>query len=495
VYWSGLFEAFQHATDDGHAVTDDDVHRFARDGLMNAKTRWESKGYTIEPHIEPPVPATPSMAQKLQIKPVFFFERKEIQSDPVTWADVCLGGAPKCKVFVHNNPDINDMGATFSRMYYKSSAIHDYLGVGTSPRDIDGLPGYKTLTVAHELSHAKGKMDEYAYESGDISDFAYNAADQIFSQYYPGMPYHIDKGSMMVTNRSTRMKHLWGFVNRLNDAAENPAELQPVLGGTKYEVVHRFSRAPNKLNFWLKYVPANPAAVPPVVEVDYRDFCKPYKDTKTAGAPLNTGTGAVDLALYKLGPDEMSWNLKVDGRMPRTQPFDGILVVYVKVIMALLNGTDASGNPLAWTNAGATAWRDKLKAELSLAERFYLQSTVADSEFKNTYLLFFPVCVWLPLVDPAKQGGAINAAHYRIILERNNTNGVTSPRPAGTVVLTVGNKSSQRWVARYMYGADGGGTDTSTVTRIGAADLNWLRDWVRNQLGDNSFVIKEALDF
>jgi hypothetical protein len=520
ICWNGYFVANNVAgSSDSHTVVDADLDKFARDGLMNAKERWEKKGYTIEPHFDENRPRR--SYEKIQIKPVFFFERKEKQKDADTGNDVCLGGAPKCKVNITNDTGAGDMSVTESNMYYPDYKIRDYLKVGASPKDIDGM-SFKGLTVSHELGHAEGKDDEYSYEDGDVGSFFYNAQDHVYSQYYLGMPYQIDKSSMMVTNRAPRMKHLWYFLNRLNDAAADPNALRLLLGSMEFEMVHRFSRKPKIIRYRLPLIKADPAAAPPIPnDIDYRDFCKPYKDTRTPAAALaNTGTGSLDLGLYKMGPDELVWSLRIKGKKPKGRPFDGILAVFIKIWMDFPSGTDASGTAHTWGDPGEpkdSIWLSKLKKELTLNERFYLQSTRATQHFRNTCLFFFPVVLdeyWVRdhASKPVNQGGmnlsgaaltthmtnAENAAHYKLEVELNHSTSVT--RTAASE-LEVGSHASQRWVARYILGAHGGlNADGNSVNaplgaKIEKGDLTWIRNWLRTQLNDNTFEIKERIDF
>jgi hypothetical protein len=200
-------------------------------------------------------------------------------------------------------------------------------------------------------------------------------------------------------------------------------------------------------------------------------------------------------------------------------------------------GTDADGNNHEWDDDDApdwTEWHNQLKNHLNLNEKFFLQSTDEASEFRNVCLFFFPVVVsrnrwWIEAFnekwdeevdngrDPndagdynfllnestnhadaeaaAKFNAASPLAHYNVEVKLRLDNAVTSPRPAGTTSLEVGNQASPLWVARYIYGSNPAGAAATGGTAFTAADLNWIRDWVRTQLGDNSFVIKNRIDF
>jgi hypothetical protein len=482
VYWNGVFESEQvpapapaPAGWDNHVISANDVITFRTAGLMNSEKRWEKKGYTIEPR-------TPSAdgRGKVQIKPVFFFEAKTNT----------LGGKPKCTVKVYNNifkPGM--MGIDISRIYYKYYEDFNYLLLNPSAfTDIDGK-SFKTLVVAHELGHAMGKMDDYAYHKGEFP----GGTDGPFNQWYLGMPYDIDKGSMMKTNRAPRLKQMWYFVNRLNDAAADNAELKGLLNGTTYQAVHRFTRGGNakKLQYFLSSAPN-----------DYRDIHKPFKPDPRALAATSSvpappvaacaGTGKVDLFLYKLAEDEHAWNVEIGGAV-QNFAFNGILVVFVKLGFKFNPFTDTSVIPHvvhAWDAVGEPtkeAWMADVKAEIvGLNNRFYFESTNAGSDFKRTYVSFFPICLDNPASGP----------HYTIEVTLNGTSTV-SPRVAGATTLNVGSSVSPLWIARYVLGHDPDPAGTASNAPILPApgaitknDLLFLRDWIRAQLADATINFK-----
>lgn len=492
VYWNGVFQSAQvpapvpaPADWDNHPVSAADVKTYRTEGLTNSKKRWEKKGYTIEPK----TPA-PDGRGKVQIKPVFFFEAKTNT----------LGGKPKCTVKITNNINDGEMGIDNSRMYYKDYYDRNYLNLfpveppppgpppGGQYGDIDGKV-FATLTVAHELGHAMGKMDDYAYSAGEMP----GGADGPFNQWYLGMPYQIDRASMMCTNRAPRLKHIWYFVNRLNDAAADNAELKPLLNGTTYQVVHRFTRGgkSKKLQYFLPDAPN-----------DYRDIHKPFKPDPRASAATSSvaspptvacaGTGRVDLFLYKLGEDEHARDIEIGG-VVQDFAFDGILVVFIKLGFDFRPFTDTTVLPHQvhnWDTAGEPTradWMAFIKAEIkALNNCFYFESTTAGSDFKRTYISFFPIC----LINPAA------GTHYTFRVTLNSTADIAA-RAAGATTLNVGSDVSPLWIARYILGHDPDppGTASNAPLWPGPApisknDLLFLRDWIRAQLADATFDFK-----
>jgi hypothetical protein len=463
VYWNGRFkDAFDAGSSDAHAVAAADIGNYEKQGMINAKKRWELKGYVLEPE-----KLGSGDKGKLQIKPVFFFEAKKPDH----------GGKHKCDVTITNDTTAGEMGVTSSEMYYKDYQVRDYLGVGKF-WDMDGK-SFETLVVSHELGHAMGLDDEYTYDDGDISAGFQNTDDGVFSQYYLGMPYNVDQGSMMVTNRAPRMRNLWMFVNRINEASDAAGahnELNGLLGGAQYKLVYRFTRRgrKGKLNFFLSKTPK-----------DYRDIYSPYKSERG----VDTGTGEIDLALYRLGEDETAWNIKINGKRKKFA-FDGLLVAFIKVGFDFQDYIDNSdpAHPVTytWTAAAKRTWMQGVKTELLQNGRFYLQGVKENPEFRYVYLFFFPIC--LETTDPE--------THYDIEVTKNKTKKV-APRSAPLTTLELGNKASRRWVAKYILGNDLGGSTTVGSKKIKADKLTFIRDWLCKELygsgcSKDEFVIKSV---
>ncbi|MBN1163427.1 MAG: hypothetical protein JXB45_02500 [Candidatus Krumholzibacteriota bacterium] len=472
VYWNGRFVA--------SGVTNIQLENFERLGCKNARERWNYKGYTLEP-----VKLDADRKGKIQIKPYYFFEAKTADR----------GGRHKCTVSITNNANDGEMGIDTSKMYHPDYKIRNYLSAaqyGGAARytDIDGKQ-FEGLTVSHEFGHATGLYDDYMYDKGEHK----NDDDSYFGQYYPGMPYHHDLGSMMQTNRAPRMRELYHFINRINDASEDNNELKKLLNGTLYQAVHRYKKggANKTMHFHLKKDPH-----------DYRDIYKPFKSKRAQ----NTGTGSVDLHLYKIGTDEMSRTIKI-GANPPGFAFNGIQVVFIKI--GFIFHDHGANN---WAAVDKTVWMNDVKAKLkALNNRFYLKNSGAKPDFKKTYLFFFPICLEYSAINAkvkaaeladgktnvqataagnAAETATKNAANYTIEVTFNNTRDVTA-RVAPLSTLKVGELVDSRWIARYILGHDPGGTTWNNPTpvqaQVSSADLAYVRTWIRSAsgLGDNTF--------
>ena len=439
IYWNGRFKKHQfvHATNpqkyENIVMTDAHAEIYATKGLKNARERWESKGYLIEP-VKPPKKEEDCF---IQIKPYFFFEAKKDDR----------GGKPKCVVTVSNDKTAGSMGITKSSMYHPDYKIRDYLGVGKL-KDIDEKE-YETLVVAHELGHAEGKDDEYSYKGGGIHPTYQNAADGVFSQYYPGMPYQADRASMMTTNRAPRMKHLWGFTNWINKMSLDDAKLKPFLGKAQFKVVNRFKSAgfakTLQFNYYLEFKKSDPARDS---DYDYRNFIVPVKSEVK-----NTGTIDTRLALYKMGEDEFAYGIPIGG-MPMAFPFDGILPVSIKISLSFTKpATEAKGWEDDVPFPGKPGYVYKRKSDWiasmrnminGLNGRFYLQNKNAGHHFRNTYIYFFPIMI-------AGAPSGVSDLDLEVFMDNSAKIHTRSGK-----TLKVSNDVNKLWIVKYILGQDDG---------------------------------------
>ena len=491
VYWNGRYKDVTDTTLAApyHTVTANDVENFERIGCKNAIERWNQKEYLMEPY-----KLDADGKGKVQIMPVFFFEAKK--SD--------RGGKHKCLVSVTNRESDGEMGVDNSKMYYLDYKIRNYLsaaqyGGPARFRDIDGEE-FEGLTCSHEYGHAMGLFDDYAYHYGEhkTSDDAY------FGQWYLGMPYHHDLGSMMQTNRAPRLKEMYHFLNRINDAAKNNDELKKILNETEYQAVNRYKKggSTKTMRYHLKKSPN-----------DYRDIYKPFKLERGR----NTGTGKADLYLYKLGVDEMARTIKINGNPPGF-PFDGIQVVFLKIGFDFKDFHDTSDpDPTKhkwnrWTDPTApdkSVWMENVRSEIkNLNHKYYLKNNGAKRDFKHTFIFFFPVCLDYKAVNAKAKAAASGnaaaktaagnaaeaatkaAANYTIEVTYNKTNKVVA-RAAPLTTLKVGNLANKKWIAKYIVGKDPGGTTAGNPGNITKADFRFVQTWIRSNSGlnDNSFNI------
>ena len=427
-------------------LSDKHWKNYAHSGIKNAKERWESKGYTI-------VQQTPVNNGKL-IKLAFFFEGKKTNS----------GGAHKCLVTVSNDSGTGFMGITESEMYYVDYEARDYLHVGPY-KDIDGKI-YKTLVVAHEFSHAEGKDDEYSY-------------DNQFVQYYPGMPYQFDSGSLMQTNRAPRMKHIWFFVNWLNEKAVTAGLINNSISNRTFCISH--TAGSKKLSFYLPSLP-----------VDYRNIYKEHSSSTDSLVVGNVGSNKIlGIASYKLGEDELSWSIKVANKLPKTA-FNGIVVVYINILLQFENFP-------VWTNAQAKKCRSQLLAVFTekLNNQFTLRDPNNAHDYKNTYIYFFPVIKYALsagetphcIVTYYKKGeldtlGKIKPEVFAADNVNNTLNVCNTVHPNFIVHWILSNYDPAKASPYDQFGAK---------TAIKITDLNFIQKWFAKagSPGNNSFVLSD----
>ncbi len=472
VYWSARFVSNEKHKVDAHRITN-----FKTKGMLNAKKRWEDKGYFIE---------SVSNSGAREIIPVFFFEAKKSKS----------GGSEKCLVTISSDSETGWMGNKTSDMYWKDYDERDYLNVGYYI-DID-YKLYPTLVVAHEYGHAIGKMDEYSYKYGDIDAGVRNAHDGPFSQWYFGMPYDIDDGSIMVTNRAPRMRHYWFFVNWLNDRSEHADKLGKFLKGEQYKIVHRFNK--KQLNYYLPKTPK-----------DFRDIYAPG-DPAYLERNVSTGTGTVDIALYKIGEDETAYTLKVAGRNS-AKPWDSICVVFIKIGVSFSYDTSPlggfkyvlrrDGTPKLWEDVmgtQSTIYSDWLRSfresTYNLQNRFWSEDLGASNRyFRNTFIHFFPIVLPDPFERIDDAGNIIESVvlqpftNYDIVVHLNDS---ASIGMRVGKVLQVGNKTSLSWIVRYIMGKDDGNAAPTANTPVDITNLRFLQDWLKKKLGTTTLVVKGA---
>ena len=476
VYWSGRF-----ASNSTHSVAQAKVTTFATKGMLNSKKRWEDKEYTFEP--------VKASDPSHEIIPVFFFEAKKVSS----------GGKAKCAVTVSSDKNTGWMGTTESDMYSEDYDINDYLGVHNFT-DIDGKT-YGTLTVSHEFCHAMGRYDDYAYYEGDLDSGAWNASDGPFSQWYSGMPYYVDAGSLMQTNRAPRMRYYWYFVNWINECAGQAARMGRFNQGVEFKIVHRF--AGRQLDYFLPKTPT-----------DYRNIYRPGTpalfDRKVA-----TPTGFADAMLYKIGEDETAHQLRVNGHSPG-KPWNGICVVYIKIGVAFgydtLPGgatsyvTKPDGSNKLWsdvvymnatTGSGITRQTDWLNIFLKCASKFQLKFYAGDMgasnrDYRNILINVFPVAISEPFeyTDNANVNHSVSVkpnTHFDITVNLNDSANVTS---AAKGKLTAGSDTSPAWIAEYIAGKDDGDrTPTGVDVIVDYLSLGYVQEWLRKKLGSNTLTV------
>lgn len=459
VYWSCDIDL------DG--ATAADRNDFFEKGFTNARVRWEKKKYTFQPEKDPG-------GNNLTVRPVFYFEGRD--EAPV-----------KCTV------DLKAAGSGRSNMSLTTAEFeageHSPGGAAYSENGIS----YKTFTMAHELGHAIGEDDEYIESLGN--DKKWSPVLPRYKQYYPGMPYHFDAGSMMVSNRAPRLRHMWYFARWMS--AVKP--VRKLTGKTVFNVKSGVGPA---YTYFLKK--------------KSRNFYKPryVKRNFTRGTH-----GRMDLFLYKLGSDETT---KAIAAIP---DFDSILVVRLKFQMRFsahdaVTWAGADPEPIASRQDAAgehlpLQWMRQFENRVgALNKRFYVSTTAAgETSFKKALVLFVPHYHF---------GGGTSAEHFELTVMRNNT---AAPKYRSDFYddgfkkrrFRIDQLQNEISIVRYALGLDhcepnmvpkmkdgapvmkdgnpvmepekkDGKKVKVPLTAINAADLKFLADWMRAQRGHNYTV-------
>jgi len=283
-----------------------DVRPFRGHGLARAMVRWNEKDYEFE---------QADNGTDLRIKTFCLFEAKQVEDPMGTFEDV--GGPPHTNMAVGSAVGIS--WATDKEMLM-DKAQHDVEADWSSDvrtADFDGATRARRV-LAHELGHAViGLFDDYITQEWDRRVPTYKDA-----QRYPGVAYFRDEAGIMGVNRSPRLRMYWGRANWLND--ESATTLNNFLAGKKFRATCDLGGT--KFKFEL--------------DAPSRNIYTPTYDT-----PVNVSLGEqgkADLWLYKIGDDEFA-------RQAKGGPYDGILVVEIRVCVVFKDGVKAN---LAQWDAG-----------------------------------------------------------------------------------------------------------------------------------------------
>lgn len=461
VYWSARFKAHfdpDPKLTDKKPVTAAEIRKFAIEGFRNSKIHWERKDYTIEPVDADTAPA-------LDVCPVFYFEPKLTKR----------GGQHKCMVSISNNPDVAFMGLTDSQMHRTDFATRaDSGGKETDPLDSTEA---SNLVAGHEIGHACGKPDEYVERRED-----FKTPQTAFRQPLPGAPLGGERRTVMNNSMSLpRMRYLWNFTNWLNDASKDVSKLKPLLNGRQFRIRHffRFTDAGiSKIKELSYHIPD-----------EFRDIYQAFKSKE----PVALATGAVDLNLYKMGHDETAHLIRVKGERT-SSPFDGMLSAFFKLGFVFVD--HPTNKARKWTKNLRNAWITDVVNEISVLNGtgflFLPDDKIrpgdagkSDRAFQRTLLAIIPL---------GRIGVPSSVTHYDIRVVLRDDAKITLRNGKS---LEVGNDTSKVWVANYLLGKDDGATE-ATITLIPAGqrakitDLTFLRDFVRQELGNNSFDIKDS---
>jgi hypothetical protein len=411
-------------------VSASSISDIEKDGFTNVKVRWEQKKNRF-------ITVSDPQNRKLSVMPRFFFERRENRN-------------AKCHVRLHQPTPGNrsNMGLTSS-----SLKTNDFFGQGLSTME-DGV-GYPFLTASHEFGHAMGLDDEYRESISD--DTIWNPSLPRFSQYYPGMPYGMDNGAIMVINQIPRMRNYWYFCRWVNETAE----VKRLTGNTTFQIEsgrgknRKYSLKPEMNNF---YAPANS-------EEDCR----------------NGGSGRYDLHLYKCGQDETT-DLMVTGQTD----MDSILLVKIKLQFFF-----QSNEGIGWPDDDAELnymRQFQNRIDNFFNKKFYLESST-DADFKKVYIHFVPHYHY---------GRWATSEHFEITVRANNRaevryepdyfrDGYTSDS------FTIDQEEDIYTIMRYMLGLQPyilAGARKIRNSNLLTDDLNFLATWLSSKRGSGGYTVR-----
>ncbi len=457
IYWSGRFKAGfdnKKKKKDPKKVTKAELEKFGREGCKNTKERWEMKDYFIEPQ-------NPKDGQNFEIRPVFWLEPKK---------DTNVGGRHHNLFVINNNPDDAFTTIDGGQMYRTDFAPRaDTDGGKTETDTLDSLQG-KNLVVGHELGHAMGKPDEYMYRD----------KNEHFRQDLPGGPYVGEGLCIMNTDMVfPRMRHLWNFVNWLNDAAKESNKLKDKLDSQKFRIGYMFTFFGGEI-FNVRYLKY-------FLDDEFRNIYKPVKSDTSFGLK----TGSVEMDLFAWGEDETSRTPKIKDKRP---PFayGGRVAVYWKLGYKFINNPKKASDK--WTKAKKKAFIFSVLAEvLALRQKTYLNlpksdfrtgaDAKLDTQFENLSIGF---------LAHSLEGEPTSRTNFDIHVVLRHDAKIT--KRSGKL-LEVGNDVSPRWVAKYLLGIDDGATEAKTSATdpdIDATKVVFIRDWVRTEIGNNKFEYRDS---
>jgi hypothetical protein len=426
VYWSCEFEA-----DDG--VTDAQIENFRRSGMTNAKNRWERKGYRFKKR-------PGSSGRDIEVRPVFFYEFRD--DDP-----------HKCEVTVHS------AGGTARSSMGRTSGdfMADDYQPGTEIGSENGQ-SFGFFTMAHEIGHAMGLMDEYPESLAEDTRAnlphggVWNPILPIFDQpFIDGRPYPWDKISMMKYNQAPRLRMFWHYARWMNqtDGVKN------LTGNTVFHAEYtsqnfKYFRRDSMTNF---YEPVH------------------SQDDMERG-----GYAKIDLRLYKMGEDE-STKIAIPGQ----SNIDGVLVVRSKLQWFFDDYSSHTWQNIEQKLLYLKDFQTKVNRKMNEEGKFYL-GCPSDSDFKKVFIFFSPHYYFQ---------GSTTSDHFEISIKANGGTTINFQPPFygngyHDDEFEVDALQDKISIYRYVLGMlpyTMSGTNKVANNNISMLDLDFLLTWISNVRG------------
>jgi len=226
------------------------------------------------------------------------------------------------------------------------------------------------FTFAHEVGHGASLHDEYVEPNTRTNVGIFDWLDS-FDCFSPGSPFVRDDQTMMNQNKKVDARDHWHVAEWLRARLGGSLELEVRHGTHVYHLPHH---------------PQTPAK---------NHICWPLREDINRSV-AGRRHSRFDAFIYPLGDDRWA-STALPARVGQAAPFDGILVIVVKLRFKMHTGftttTDATGATVA--DAAGIAMHDFLVAtrdqvRLRFCDRFYVRGSVGGYTFRRALLEFSP---------------------------------------------------------------------------------------------------------
>ncbi|HGE72455.1 TPA: hypothetical protein ENX78_16560 [Candidatus Poribacteria bacterium] len=342
---------------------------------------------------------------------------------------------------------------------------NDYRPRSDVSEDKDGRR-FGWFTMAHEIGHAMGLMDEYqeSLEEDNATNLPHGGVWApilpIFDQpFIDGRPYPWDEISMMNTNKAPRLRHFWHYARWMNQTNG----VKNLTGNTVFHVEYssqnfKYSLSDSMTNFY-----------EPVYSQD---------DMK------RSGYAKIDLRLYKIGEDE-STKIAIPGQ----SNIDGVLVVRSKLQWFFDDYSSYRWQNIEQKLQYLKDFQTTINNRMNVNGKFYLECP-SDSDFKKVFVFFSPHYYF--------EGSTIHD-HFEISVKANGGSSINFQPPFYAdgydddefEVDALQNKIS---IYRYVLGMlpyRMSGTNKVANEDITLSDLNFLVTWINSKRG-RSYQLRQG---
>jgi OmpA family len=243
-------------------------------------------------------------------------------------------------------------------------------GRGALDSTNNAAQGSGWFTFAHEVGHGASLHDEYVEPNTRTNVGLFNWLDS-FDCFSPGSPFVRDDQTMMNQNKAVDARDHWHVAEWLRTRLGNTLELEVRHGTHVYHLPHH-AQAPAK-----------------------NHICWPLREDINRSV-AGRSHSRFDAFLYPLGDDRWA-STALPTRVGQAAPFDGILVIVVKLRFRMHTGFTTTTNVTGATVADAAgiAMHDFLVAtrnqvRLRYCDRYYVRGSAGGRTFSRALLEFSP---------------------------------------------------------------------------------------------------------